>query len=77
MPPALAYAVSPLFEAAAALTRRPPLVSRRLLHVAHRYSWYDAGKARTHLGWTPRPFAETVADTVAWFRDAACRMRDG
>lgn len=27
----------------------------------------DNGKARRELHWTPRPIAETVRDTVAWY----------
>ncbi|WBB61242.1 NAD-dependent epimerase/dehydratase family protein [Streptomyces sp. WMMC500] len=29
---------------------------------------YDNSRARTELGWTPRPIEDTVRDAVAWFR---------
>jgi dihydroflavonol-4-reductase len=58
-------------EGFAAVSGRSPGVTRRLLEVAGRFSWYDASRARDELGWRPRPFAETVRDTAAWFRSAA------
>ena len=29
---------------------------------------YDSGRARRELGWSPRPFAEILRETVAWMR---------
>ena len=46
----------------------PAPLTRDVLQVAGRYAWYDATKAQTELGWTPRPLDETLADTIAWLR---------
>ena len=48
--------------------RRPPPVTRDVLQVIGRYAWYDSAKARTELGWTPRPLDQTLTDTIAWLR---------
>jgi dihydroflavonol-4-reductase len=50
------------------LRRKPAPITREVLQVIGRYAWYDAGKARTELGWTPRPLNQTLADTIAWLR---------
>ena len=63
-----AYAAASVFELGAALTGRPPLVTRATLQVAGRYSWFDACRARSELGWQPRPLEETLTDTIASFR---------
>ncbi|MET0166679.1 MAG: hypothetical protein ABW318_16945, partial [Vicinamibacterales bacterium] len=50
------------------LRRRPPPITREVLQVVGRYAWYDASKARTELGWTPRPLGETLADAIEWLQ---------
>jgi dihydroflavonol-4-reductase len=50
------------------LRRKPAPVTRDVMQVLGRYAWYDTTKARTELGWTPRPLDETLADTIAWLR---------
>jgi dihydroflavonol-4-reductase len=50
------------------LRRKPAPVTRDVLQIVGRYAWYDASKARTELGWTPRPLDETLADTIGWLR---------
>jgi dihydroflavonol-4-reductase len=56
-------------EGVSRLRRRPPPVTRAALQILGRYAWYDTTRARTELGWTPRPLRETVADTVRWLRE--------
>jgi dihydroflavonol-4-reductase len=51
------------------ITGKPAKASLRLLELWGRYAWYDAGRARTELGWQPRPLDETLADTIRWMRD--------
>ncbi len=46
-----------------------PPVTRDVLQILGRYAWYDTSKARTELGWAPRPLQETLTDTVGWLRE--------
>jgi len=66
VPLPLAYAGAFVFENLSAATGRPPRVTRDVLRVAHRYSWFDAHRARTELAWSPRPLAQTLAETIEW-----------
>jgi dihydroflavonol-4-reductase len=68
VPLPLAYAGACVFEGMSALTGRPPRATRDVLRVAHRFSWFDARRARQELGWTPRPLQETLEDAIRWFR---------
>jgi dihydroflavonol-4-reductase len=51
------------------LKGKPPAATREVLQIIGRYAWYDTSKARTDLGWTPRPLDETLRDTIAWIRN--------
>jgi dihydroflavonol-4-reductase len=53
------------------LRRKPAPITRDAMQVLGRYAWYDTSKARTELGWRPRPLDQTLADTIAWLRDPA------
>lgn len=55
------------------LRRKPPPISRGVLQILGRYAWYDTSRARTELGWAPRPLNETLADTIRWLRDQASK----
>ena len=48
----------------------PTPVTRHVLEVLGRYAWYDTTRARTELGWTPRPLRQTLEDTVRWMRES-------
>jgi dihydroflavonol-4-reductase len=48
------------------LRQKPAPVTREVLQVLGRYAWYDTAKARTELGWTPRPLQQTLEDTIRW-----------
>ncbi len=69
VPYPVVYAAALASEAWAAVTGGVPGISRGLVRIAGRYSWFDSSKARTELGWAPRPLEETVGDTVEWFKD--------
>jgi dihydroflavonol-4-reductase len=48
---------------------RPVPITRDVLQIMGRYAWYDAAKARTELGWSPRPLDQTLAETIEWLRN--------
>lgn len=68
----LARAVATLSEANAAFLGRAPRLSRAALALAALDLCVDATKARTELGWSPRPFEERIAATMAWYVEEYC-----
>ena len=50
------------------LGRKDTVVSGDAIMLSNVFRKMDAGKARSELGWSPRPLAETVRDTIAWFQ---------
>jgi dihydroflavonol-4-reductase len=58
-------------EAWSGLRGKPAPVTRDVLQIIGRYAWYDTTRARTDLGWTSRPLAVTLEDTVRWLRQPA------
>ncbi len=60
----------PVVEAYGRVRKQEPLYTRESLAVLESHGRFNWDKARRDLGYTPRPFAETVRDTYAWF-DAA------
>ncbi len=57
-----------LVEAWSKLTRKAPPITRSVVQIFGRYAWYDTERARTELGWQPRPLRTTLEDTIAWLR---------
>ncbi len=53
----------------AGLRKEAPVVTRDQAQMARRNASFSSAKARRDLGWKPRPLAETIRDTVAWFQD--------
>ena len=56
-------------EVISSIRGKPAPITREVLQVVGRYAWYDTTKARTELGWTPRPLRETLEDTIRWLRN--------
>jgi dihydroflavonol-4-reductase len=48
---------------------KPAPVTRDALEILGRYAWYDTSRARTELGWEPRPLRQTLEDTIRWLRE--------
>jgi dihydroflavonol-4-reductase len=69
-PPAfLLHALIGAVEFVSTIRRKPAPVTRDVLQIIGRHAWYDTTKARTELGWTPRPLRQTLDDTIRWLRD--------
>ena len=69
------YAMAWLYQRVMkALRRRDYMMSTDGIYLAAVFRELDNSKARRELQWTPRPLAETVRDTVAWFasREKGC-----
>jgi len=49
--------------------RRPPIFTEKgVAYAAGRFLWYDLSRARDELGYQPRPLAEAIHESVAWFQ---------
>lgn len=57
----------PFARVAAKLSNTEPLFTRESLEVLVSNRSISSGKARAELGYSPRPLAQTVADTLDWF----------
>jgi dihydroflavonol-4-reductase len=53
-------------EALASITGGRARWNRSIAGLAGVYWFYDSGRARRELGWTPRPFDETLEDLRRW-----------
>ncbi len=67
VPMALARLAARGSEAVAWFRGKTPLLSRGSLELSAVDVIVDATKARTQLGWSPRPFEERLRDTMAWY----------
>jgi len=64
----LARACAPAGEALARLLRREPLFTGYAVSALGQHRFVSHEKASRELGYTPRPFEQTVRDTLDWFR---------
>ena len=51
------------------LRSKEPPITRDVLQIIGRYAWYETTRARSELGWVPRPLRQTLEDTTRWLRD--------
>ena len=68
IPTGLAMFFAPIAAAFCRLTGSTPQFTTYSLETVRSNSQISCDKARRELGYQPRPTAETVADTVAWWR---------
>ena len=47
---------------------KPAPVTPSVLQIVNRFAWYDTTRARTDLGWEPRPLRQTLEDTIRSLR---------
>lgn len=61
--------VAPVLELTAKILGGRPLFTRDMLHALRCNPDIRSDKAKAELGHAPRPFRDTVADTLAWFAE--------
>jgi dihydroflavonol-4-reductase len=69
IPPFFARLGMPFLALGAALSGRRSLYTHDSLEALSHYRLVDSGKAEAELGFRHRPLAETLRDTMAWFRE--------
>lgn len=67
-PRLLIEAVAIAAEMLSRVRRKPAPIDRDVLRIIGRYAWYDTTRARSELEWQPRPFQQTLEDTIRWLR---------
>jgi dihydroflavonol-4-reductase len=68
-PTPLLRALVALLEFVSSIRGKSAPLTREVLQIIGRYAWYDTSKARTELGWSPRPLHETLTDTIHWLQN--------
>jgi dihydroflavonol-4-reductase len=74
--PTVELPVGPLFplawvaELGGKLTGKESFLTLDSLRMARHHMFYTSAKAERELGYTARPYAEALADAIAWFRGA-------
>jgi dihydroflavonol-4-reductase len=75
-PPTVSLPRAPLYplayaaEAVAAVTGKEPFLTADALKMSRYKMFFTSAKAQTQLGYTARPYAQGLADAIAWFRSA-------
>lgn len=70
VPFAIAMASAPLLNLYSKIRKQSPLYTNVTLDaVARSHRIISSRKAKTTLKYSPRPFEETVADTIRWFKE--------
>ena len=78
MPHSAAAVVACISEACSKISGGgEPRVTRDGVKMARKYMFFSSGKARTDLGYHPRPVKEGLLDAVNWFRqNGYCKQED-
>ena len=63
----LAHMGVPLFSFFSAIHRKPPIYTHEVLSTLRHHKMVSCEKATRELGYCPRPFQETIRDTIDWF----------
>lgn len=71
LPLALSWTLALVAEAIAAMTRRPPILTRDLLRVARHGMQADSSKAISELGYAPRSAHAALQATLEWLQSSA------
>jgi dihydroflavonol-4-reductase len=70
VPRRLLFPAAAVAEMVASRTGREPFLTLDGLRMAKNRMFFTSAKATRDLGYAARPYAEGLADAVAWFRDA-------
>ena len=70
LPRAPLYPLALITEAVAYITNKEPFLTLDALKMASHHMFFSSAKAERELGYTARPYAEGLADALAWFRQA-------
>lgn len=65
----LAKLALPFFSLYYKIKKRKPVFSRYSLYTVNVNSRFSSDKARRDIGFNPRPFQQTMADTAAWLKN--------
>jgi dihydroflavonol-4-reductase len=68
VPRAPLYPLAVVAEAIAQVTGKEPFVTRDALKMASHHMFFTSVKAERELGYHARPYADALADALAWFR---------
>jgi dihydroflavonol-4-reductase len=68
LPAAIAALIAPLAEVYYRLSHQKPIFTRYSVETLRSNSLISSRKALEELGYQPRPIAETIEDTVAWWK---------
>jgi dihydroflavonol-4-reductase len=71
LPVWIVRAAVPLFEIYYKAKKRPPVFTRYSLHTLTGNSNFSSEKAKRELGYSTRPFYETIADALKWLKSEA------
>ena len=67
LPRAPLYPLAWAAEAVARITGKEPFVTADALRMASHHMFFTSAKAERELGYSARPYAEALADALAWF----------
>jgi dihydroflavonol-4-reductase len=70
LPRAPLYPLALITEAVGYVTNKEPFLTRDALKMASHHMFFSSAKAERELGYSARPYAEGLADALAWFRQA-------
>ncbi|MEN6476063.1 MAG: hopanoid-associated sugar epimerase [Syntrophaceae bacterium] len=69
LPYNLALRLGHLFELAASITKKPPLVTASEVRIGKMMEWYDCSKAVNELGLPQTPIEMTIQKALNWFKE--------
>ncbi|HVJ43152.1 MAG TPA: NAD-dependent epimerase/dehydratase family protein [Dongiaceae bacterium] len=76
VPYCLAFAAAVVSETIANFRKEPPVAPITGVRLARSSMAFNCSKARTELGWQPRPLRHTLYDALVWLRDTGLLSRE-